>query len=69
VRRQDIAKYYSDMSWVCLLGGYGNYPQSLRPPAPEERRFDMAVIDDFVDRCALNFPDHRAVLSDRAAAP
>ncbi|MFN3959110.1 MAG: tryptophan halogenase family protein [Parvularculaceae bacterium] len=63
VRRQDIGKYYTDMSWVCLLGGYGNYPRRLRPPAPEERRFDMAVIDDFVERCALNFPDHRAALS------
>ena len=68
VRRQDIAKYYTDMSWVCLLGGYGNYPQSLRAPEPEERRYDMAVIDDFVDRCALNFPDHRAALGALQAA-
>lgn len=68
VRRQDISKYYADMSWVCLLGGYGNYPESLRAPAPEEQRFDMAVIDDFVARCALNFPDHRALLSGRASA-
>jgi len=68
VRRQGIAKYYTDMSWICLLGGYGNYPRSLRAPTQEERRFDMAVIDDFVARCALNFPDHRAALSERAAA-
>ncbi len=63
VRRQDIAKYYTDMSWVCLLGGYGIYPRELGAPAPEERRFDMAIIDDFVDRCALNFPDHRTALA------
>lgn len=69
VRRQDIAKYYTDMSWVCLLGGYGNYPTNLRAPAQEERRFDMAVIDDFVDRCALNFPDHRLTLLAAPAAP
>lgn len=62
VRRQDIAKYYTDMSWICLLGGYGNYPPDLRSPAAEERRFDMAVIDDFVDRCTLNFRDHRSAL-------
>ncbi len=69
VRRQDIAKYYTDMSWACLLGGYGNYPEALRAPTVEERRFDMAVIDDFVDRCALNFTDHRSVLALREAAP
>lgn len=68
VRRQDIAKYYTDMSWVCLLGGYGNYPQDLRTPTQQERRFDMAVIDDFIDRCALNFSDHRHMLNTRAAA-
>jgi 2-polyprenyl-6-methoxyphenol hydroxylase-like FAD-dependent oxidoreductase len=62
VRRQNIARYYTDMSWVCMLGGYGHYPTALRAPTVDEARFDMAVIDDFVDRCALNFPEHRAVL-------
>ncbi|MDZ7628178.1 MAG: tryptophan halogenase family protein [Parvularculaceae bacterium] len=68
VRRQDIAKYYTDMSWICLLGGYGNYPQDLRAPVPEESRFDIAVIDDFIERCSLNFGDHRAALSTLKAA-
>ncbi|MFN0022320.1 MAG: tryptophan 7-halogenase, partial [Parvularculaceae bacterium] len=68
VRRQDIAKYYTDMSWTCLLGGYGNYPQDLRPATAEERRFDMAIIDDFIGRCALNFPDHKAALAARQDA-
>lgn len=68
VRRQDIAKYYTDMSWICLLGGYGNYPRDLRAPAPEERRFDMTIIDDFTERASLNFPDHRAALSSMQAA-
>ncbi len=68
VRRQDIGKYYTDMSWTCLLGGYGDYPRELRAPAPEERRFDMGVIDDFIERASLNFPDHRAALSSLQAA-
>lgn len=64
IANQDIAKYYSLTSWICLLGGYGNYPspQSLKPPQADLQRFDLAVIDDFVERCALNFRDHRAVL-------
>jgi len=68
VRRLNISKFYTDMSWVCLLGGYGNYPLTLRPPTAEEQRFDMNVIDDFIDRCALNFTDHRETLRARAAS-
>jgi hypothetical protein len=68
VRRLNISKFYTDMSWVCLLGGYGNYPLALRPPTAEEQRFDMNVIDDFIDRCALNFTDHRETLRARAAS-
>ena len=62
VRRQDIARYYHDVSWCCLIGGYGQYPKDLRPPGAEEKRVDMAVIDDFVERCARNFSPHAQAL-------
>jgi len=66
IRRQDIAKYYTDMSWTCLLGGYGCFPAQVRPPTAEEQVFDMAVIDDFVRRCAHNFRPHHEALRDSA---
>ena len=62
---QDIEKYYALTSWLCLLGGYGNYPKTLKPPPEELRRFDLAVIDDFITRAAMNFPAHAAALSAR----
>ncbi|RME65661.1 MAG: tryptophan 7-halogenase [Alphaproteobacteria bacterium] len=66
IRRQDIGRYYTDMSWQAMLGGYGHFPKTLRAPAAHERRFDMAVIDDFIERCALNFRPHRDVLEGAA---
>jgi len=66
---QGVAKYYSLTSWLCLLGGYGNYPRAdgLAPPPPELRRFEMVKIDDFIRRCAYNFRDHKSVLAAMTA--
>ena len=68
IARQDIAKYYAPISWHCLLAGYGNFPDeaAIRPPAPGAARHDMAAIDDFVARCALNFRPHARLLAETA---
>ena len=65
IAQQDLARYYALTSWVCLLGGNGNYPEArqLRTPPEDFHQFDLAVIDDFIERCARNFADHREVLS------
>ncbi len=67
VKRQQIGSFYSPLSWHCLLGGYGVYPDAdrLRPPEPRLQRFDLARIDDFLTRCALNFRPHAAQLQAR----
>jgi 2-polyprenyl-6-methoxyphenol hydroxylase-like FAD-dependent oxidoreductase len=64
IARQDIARYYAPISWHCLLAGYGNFPAdtSTRPATPAAARHDMAAIDDFVRRCALNFRGHREII-------
>ena len=64
IERQGIGQYFGVLSWHCLLGGYGIYPDEAqkRPPAARENRFDVNKIEDFVDRCALNFPSHAAQL-------
>ncbi len=64
IHDQNIDQYYSLTSWLCLLGGYGNYPQKLKAPPSGLQRFDLVVIDDFVSRCALNFRDHKEVLGE-----
>ncbi len=56
IERQNIARYYAPLSWHCLLGGYGQYPDParLQPPAPGVAA-DLAHIDNFLARCARNF--------------
>ena len=68
IAAQDIAKYYAPVSWHCLLAGYGTFPDAAKmsPPTPGAFRHDMSKIDDFVRRCALNFPDHRQLLARMA---
>ncbi len=65
IARQGIAQYYAPASWHCLLAGYGTFPteEKLHSPEPAARRFDMAVIDDFVTRCGRNFRDHKEMLA------
>ncbi|MET3826223.1 2-polyprenyl-6-methoxyphenol hydroxylase-like FAD-dependent oxidoreductase [Sphingomonas sp. PvP055] len=64
IDRLDIARYYNAISWHCLLAGYGTFPEDARlvAPGPEIDRIDMDRIDDFLRRCALNFPPHHARL-------
>ena len=64
MERLKIRSSYTAMSWYCLLAGYGFYPElkpiSTTPPAVE--KFDMAEIDEFIRRCALNFQSHNDAL-------
>jgi len=70
IRRQDIGRYYNTISWHCLLAGYGVFPdrQSLRPVSEQERGYDLAKIDEFIRRCALNFDKHSTQLANLGAA-
>jgi tryptophan 6-halogenase len=62
---EEIAKlgidcYYAPLSWHCLLAGYGQFPDDSKMKAPEQGLplANMAVIDDFIARSALNFANH-----------
>lgn len=70
IERQGIGYFFGPLSWHCLLGGYGVYPDpaGLRAPTPRERPFDVAKIEDFVQRCALNFAPHDVALAALADA-
>ena len=59
IRRQDIERYYPIGSWYALLAGMGMFPVIDKPAATGDV---LAPMDDFMQRCALNFTDHRAVL-------
>ena len=64
VRKQAIGKGYPVFSWYSIMAGMGIFPdlRDLRPPTPDEARYNMSEIDDLLERSAANFRDHRAVL-------
>lgn len=50
-------------SWHCLLSGYGHYPPlSANQPGQGDLYKDQHV-SDFLDRCALNFKEHKQNLA------
>jgi hypothetical protein len=57
IERQQIRTSYTPRSWYCLLSGYGYYPDLREVPGEEQMagQFDIAEIDEFVRRCAMNF--------------
>jgi hypothetical protein len=62
VGQQAIGKGYPVFSWYCLMAGMGCFPPQLRPPTAAEAHYDLAEIDVFLRRSALNFRPHREVL-------
>lgn len=66
IAKQDVARYYPPLSWHCLLGGYGTYPDDAKMSAPEAglALADMARIDRFVAGCAQNFRSHDDLLAE-----
>lgn len=64
IAKLDIGKYYSNLSWHCLLAGYGTFPDDAKiaPPGDDVLHIDMAGIEDFLRRCAMNFTDHKKLL-------
>ncbi|GAA0345904.1 tryptophan 7-halogenase [Bowmanella denitrificans] len=60
LRRMGVTKYYTSVSWHCLLAGMGIFPEqdTLRAPHPNERQVNMSIVGDFLHRCSLNFDPH-----------
>src|SRR6202163_1097193 len=65
VRQQAIGKGYPIFSWYAIMAGMGIFPalHDLRAPTAAEARYNMADIDNLLDRSVANFRDHRAVLA------
>ena len=57
---------YPTLSWYSLLAGMGIFPEDdrLRAPTAQEAQYDLACVDNLLERSAMNFPDHAAFLRD-----
>lgn len=64
LRRQKIARYYQSTSWHVIFAGMGIYPlqQSLKPLSANVQNFDLTEIDTFLQRCVMNFDEHKSHL-------
>ncbi len=65
MERENIQSSYTPMSWNCLLAGYGFYPD-IKPAgagSAAASQIDMGAIDEFIRRCALNFPSQNDALA------
>ncbi|WP_042142692.1 MULTISPECIES: tryptophan halogenase family protein [unclassified Pseudoalteromonas] len=67
LNRQNVDKYYTSMSWHCLLSGMGLFPDSttLQRPQPHEVQIRMDSIKSFYSRCALNYKTQNEFLEKR----
>ena len=62
IERLGIARYYSAISWHCLLSGYGLYPDTATLRAPSDP-VDFSWLDGFIAACARNFDYHHLQLA------
>lgn len=62
----DASISYPSFSWYCILAGMGIFPdkKDLRLPNKRESQINLDQIDDFINRSASNFHDHRKVLNN-----
>lgn len=66
IARLGIGKYYSSLSWHCLMAGYGTFPpdQKLTVSTDGLALVHMDKIDGFIGGCAMNFGSHKAALAN-----
>jgi hypothetical protein len=64
VGQQVIGKGYPVFSWYALMAGMGIFPdqKDLRAPSAQEARYNMAEIDNLLERSATNYPGHAVAL-------
>lgn len=66
VGKQVIGKGYPIFSWYCIMSGMGIFPdqKDLRSATADEGKYDMAEIDNLLQRSAENFRDQKDLLRD-----
>lgn len=66
IGKNGIPSYYPPFSWQCLLAGYGVYPQQMTKVAEDSpaHKYDLAYIDNFIEKCGMNFHDHKFYLDN-----
>lgn len=59
IERQDLETHFTNVSWHCLLSGYGAYPPLAENQPNKGDLYEEQGVRQFLDRCALNFRSHQ----------
>lgn len=64
LKRLEIDRYYTSISWNCLLSGVGLFPASEKLVALPNNveKIDLEFVKHFMQGCTLNFSNHRDIL-------
>jgi hypothetical protein len=70
-----MVSFYPPVSWHAILAGYGIFPEISPQKLLTEKfgdnaiagahKYDLAHIDQFIQRCSVNFADHQQFISDK----
>jgi len=73
--KPDMVSFYPPVSWHAILAGYGIFPdlvkqQSLTDKYSESaiataNKYDLAHIDQFIQRCSMNFDEHQSFIEKK----
>jgi 2-polyprenyl-6-methoxyphenol hydroxylase-like FAD-dependent oxidoreductase len=66
VGKQTIGQGYPIFSWYCIMAGMGIFPDrdQLRAPTASGNHYNLAEVDNLLQRSALNYRPQREVLKD-----
>jgi hypothetical protein len=69
-----MVSFYPPVSWHAILAGYGIFPELVSPALLSEKfggsaietaqKYDLAHIDQFIQRCSVNFADHQQFIDE-----
>ncbi len=64
VRQQAIGSGYPVFSWYSIMAGMGIFPdqRDLHAPSAEEAKYNLAEIDNLIERSATHYRSHHEVL-------
>lgn len=59
IDRQNLESHFTNLSWHCLLSGYGAYPPLADDQPGRGDLYEEQGVRKFLTRCALNFDSHK----------
>jgi len=70
-----MVSFYPPVSWHAILAGYGIFPELANQKSLAEKfddhthatayKYDLAHIDQFIQRCSVNFADHQQFINEK----